>query len=54
MLARTYQSMCNYSLEEMQKSKKNMIKEGIWTDQTTLEEWLEYGKRNISLEEKKE
>lgn len=46
-----YETFCDDILEGMKQSKEAMIKDGVWTDQTTFEEWAAYAGRNVRLTE---
>ena len=44
----------NDILEGMKKSKESMIKDGLWNEDTTFEEWSEYAGRHVLLTEQEE
>jgi hypothetical protein len=48
---RSFEDICDDILEGMKQTKEDMIKDGLWTDQTTFEEWAEYAGRHVRLTE---
>lgn len=46
-----YENFCENILEGLKQSKEDMMKDGLWTEKTTFEEWAEYAGRNVRLNE---